>query len=288
MKIRTIIVIVSIVWRTFPVTLICVSDHTPYTIAYIDKIISLRWISTYLIALSIQYIKTRRSKINKLFTFSSSFHKLLKNEVTYPCGIVTCYIFYVEMHECFICNTLESVTNFYCRLYNTHKKNSGMKTYTIKFTVILSLTAILQAYQPVKGLIPRIASATSQIRTQKSTRLHVAYPDTEKPEFLTRVADAVEGDGIFRYHSLAAGSIGLLMLFYPNIVNLGQNPITGFEFQKWGVFFLAVSVLTLLAPSLESNSKRLIAQIYFLMCSVEVLVYLSGNTINKIYHSNST
>ena len=86
--------------------------------------------------------------------------------------------------------------------------------------------------------------------------------------------ETVNGDKVFKIHSIAASGFGSLLLFYPNAVSFG-DPASAFALQMWSIFILAVSVITFNASNLEEKSKKLLAQVYFWMCLSEAILTLT-------------
>jgi len=100
-------------------------------------------------------------------------------------------------------------------------------------------------------------------------------------------ASLLQGDNMFRVHSLSAFSFGALLLFAPELVP-GTSLATAFAYQQWAIFILAISAIAFAAPSFEDKAaKRSIATTLMFMCGLETLLYgkeilssLSSGSIN--------
>jgi hypothetical protein len=84
---------------------------------------------------------------------------------------------------------------------------------------------------------------------------------------------SVDGENIFRTHSVLATWFGTALLLVPQIFQ-AANPEAEFLCQQWSLFILAIAILTSQASSWEGDSKVQLARILCLMCSAETLLYL--------------
>ena len=90
---------------------------------------------------------------------------------------------------------------------------------------------------------------------------------------LKQIDELVEGDKIFKLHSLGAAFFGGTLLLFPDVI-LQSGPIASFAYQQWSLFILTVAYITYNAPTLGKDGKTLLANAYCAMCSAEAALYL--------------
>mmetsp|Transcript_1505 Transcript_1505/g.2484 ORF Transcript_1505/g.2484 Transcript_1505/m.2484 type:complete len:190 (+) Transcript_1505:37-606(+) len=100
-----------------------------------------------------------------------------------------------------------------------------------------------------------------------------ALSGDEFTEIRGKFENLVEGDKIFRVHSVAAGGFGSLLLLKPTLFFAAG--LLAFAYQSWAIFILMVSYLSYQAPNLDAEAKQVIARGFFVMLAGESLLYFS-------------
>ena len=92
-------------------------------------------------------------------------------------------------------------------------------------------------------------------------------------ESLDDVKKLMEGEKVFKVHSVVAGLFGTILLLFPDLL-LGSGPVAAFAYQQWSLFILTVSFITNAATELKDDkAKEILATAIFAMCAGETALY---------------
>mmetsp|Transcript_25827 Transcript_25827/g.37063 ORF Transcript_25827/g.37063 Transcript_25827/m.37063 type:complete len:186 (-) Transcript_25827:138-695(-) len=92
--------------------------------------------------------------------------------------------------------------------------------------------------------------------------------------------DLLQGDNMFKVHSLCATSFGLSLLLFPNVFLPMSDGTSSFICREWSIFILAVAVITFNAPNMEYKTKQLLARTYASMCAAESILQLNSMALS--------
>ena len=153
------------------------------------------------------------------------------------------------------------------------------KMKCIFYVLLVVLCARSSAFTRTKGglggLRPRLGGISIRIskddlpsvdlKSIKSLKTTLSSVD------LKQIDELVEGDKIFKLHSVGAVFFGITLLFFPDVILKG-GPIASFAYQQWSIFILAVAYITYNVPA-DKHAKTLLANTFCGMCSAEALLY---------------